>query len=44
MVVTHLVTRFAFSQNNINYFSLLRFSLIKVAARGRRSLIENQSH
>ncbi len=32
MVVTHLVTRFAFSQNNINYFSLLRFSLINVGA------------
>ena len=43
MVVTHLVTRSAFSQKKPNFF-LLRFSLNKVVARGRRSLIENQSH
>ena len=44
MVVTHLVTHQTFSQNNIIFFSLLRFSLIKTRSPPPRGLVEIQSH
>ena len=49
MVVTHLVTRQTFSENNIIFFSLLRFSLIKNFGAGpaallRPSLIKKNKH